>query len=142
MKISLLLYSCYLLVAYSFRVQNKISFRKCSTNISQLQVASNSRHFKTESNIAFGVGLILGSLFFLGPAHADESTKKFESCLSKCIFAETRPPPLNAPIERIENVRSRAEITLDCKKQCFTKKEQLLLGKPKAKNENPPTPSN
>eukprot|EP01035_Chromulina_nebulosa_P018829 gene18829-24608_t len=60
-----------------------------------------------------------------------KSSKSFELCLSKCIFSETRPPPINSNAERLEVTKPRDEIIRECKKSCAVSKEQLLLGKPK-----------
>eukprot|EP01036_Dinobryon_divergens_P026907 gene26907-35603_t len=50
-----------------------------------------------------------------------------------CVFAETRPPPVGSSNDRLEAKKSRGEILGDCKKQCATTKEQLLIGAPKKK---------
>jgi hypothetical protein len=68
------------------------------------------------------------------PALADEkATKVFELCVSKCVFNETKPPPVGSDTARLEAVKSRAEIIRDCRKKCAKTKEQLMLGKPKDK---------
>jgi hypothetical protein len=59
--------------------------------------------------------------------------KKYELCVSKCVFSETRPPPNGADNERILTTISRTDIIKDCRKSCAKTKEQLLLGKPKVK---------
>ena len=59
--------------------------------------------------------------------------KKYELCVSKCVFSETRPPPNGAENERILTTISRTDIIKDCRKSCAKTKEQLLLGKPKIK---------
>jgi len=58
--------------------------------------------------------------------------KKFELCVSKCIFAETRPPPIGSSVERLE-AKDRSAALADCRKSCATTKEQLLTGQPKQK---------
>ena len=68
-------------------------------------------------------------------AHADDTDKKFETCLSKCIYQQTRPPPVGSPTERLEQKLSRGEILTLCKEKCAVNKEQLLTGKPKVKAE-------
>ena len=59
--------------------------------------------------------------------------KKYELCVSKCVFSETRPPPNGADNERILTTISRTDIIKDCRKTCAKTKEQLYLGKPKIK---------
>jgi hypothetical protein len=59
--------------------------------------------------------------------------KKYELCVSKCVFSETRPPPNGADNERILTTISRTDIIKDCRKSCAKTKEQLFLGKPKIK---------
>jgi hypothetical protein len=62
--------------------------------------------------------------------------KAFELCISKCIFEETKPPPLGASAERLEVTKPRGEIVRECRVKCAKNKEQLLIGKPKIKTEN------
>lgn len=59
--------------------------------------------------------------------------KKYELCVSKCVFSETRPPPNGADNERILTTISRTDIIKDCRKSCAKTKEQLLLGPAKIK---------
>eukprot|EP01038_Epipyxis_sp_PR26KG_P012808 gene12808-17170_t len=62
---------------------------------------------------------------------ATKNDKAFELCLSKCVFAGTRPPPIGASTERLNTTKSRGEIIRSCKSDCATNKEQLLIGQPK-----------
>jgi hypothetical protein len=67
-------------------------------------------------------------------AHADDSskvTKVFELCMSKCVYQQTRPPPINSDNDRLQVVRERGDIIRTCKSECAVNKEQLMLGKPK-----------
>ena len=48
----------------------------------------------------------------------DTLNKQSEVCMSKCVFEETKPPPLGSTSDRILIQRSRAEIIIDCKKKC------------------------
>ena len=57
-------------------------------------------------------------------ADSKEATKAYENCLSKCIYQETRPPPIGSRAERIEAKRTRAEILSLCKKSCAVTEEQ------------------
>lgn len=55
-----------------------------------------------------------------------KGTKKdpaYEACISKCMYECTKP--------KGQEQKSRAECLPDCKKQCATTKEQLLMGTPK-----------
>ena len=53
--------------------------------------------------------------------------KKFQSCLSLCVYGETKIAKGIAQVE----VVSRSEAFAKCKKKCATNKDQLLLGQPK-----------
>jgi len=63
-----------------------------------------------------------------------KSDSQFEVCISKCVFMETKPPPVGSTAERLE-VKSRTEAMLECKVKCAKSPEQLLLGQPKARKE-------
>lgn len=78
------------------------------------------------------IGLFFSSSLVAGAAE-DKAEKKFELCLSKCVFDGTKPPPVGADASRLEARKTRVEIIRECKKKCATKDEQLLLGKPKQK---------
>ena len=57
-----------------------------------------------------------------------------ESCVSKCVFDATKPPPVGASAERLEEngMKSRTDIIRECRPKCAKTSEQLLLGSPKA----------
>lgn len=65
-------------------------------------------------------------------AAGSKTDKGFEACVSKCIFSETRPPPIGSPVERLE-ARGRVEVITGCRKSCAKTPEQLMLGEPKIK---------
>ena len=94
---------------------------------------------KTTSNALLTSMVVCLTLGFTGnDAFARDLTgtrgdKGFEGCLSKCIFNETKPPPIGSNTERLTVTRSRSEAVLGCKKICATTKEQLLTGQPKVK---------
>eukprot|EP00567_Pseudictyota_dubia_P004443 CAMPEP_0197438778 /NCGR_PEP_ID=MMETSP1175-20131217/5679_1 /TAXON_ID=1003142 /ORGANISM="Triceratium dubium, Strain CCMP147" /LENGTH=128 /DNA_ID=CAMNT_0042968575 /DNA_START=68 /DNA_END=454 /DNA_ORIENTATION=+ len=48
---------------------------------------------------------------------------KYQACVSQCIFECTKP--------KGDEQKSRAECIPECKKQCATSKEQLMIGAPK-----------
>jgi hypothetical protein len=50
--------------------------------------------------------------------------KKYESCLSKCIYQETREPPIGADNARVTSTKPRSEVVHDCKVTCKDKKSQ------------------
>lgn len=62
-----------------------------------------------------------------------KSTKKFENCLSKCVFNESKPPPAGSDAGRMELKKTRQEVITVCKQVCATDPSQLLIGKPKVK---------
>lgn len=63
-------------------------------------------------------------------AVGSKTDKKFELCVSKCIFSETRPPPAGSSTDRLE-ARERGPIIKECRKSCAKTKEQLMTGEPK-----------
>ena len=72
----------------------------------------------------------------LSVANADDdskSAKKFETCVSKCVFNGTKPPPVGSDFERLEetSTKPRSEFIIECRKSCAKNKEQGLLGTPK-----------
>lgn len=91
------------------------------------------------------VNVVLSSVLFMAlfaaspfGARSDDqegtkTDKSFELCISKCVFAETRPPPVGSSNDRLEATKSRGEILRECRKSCAKTKEQLLLGEPKKK---------
>lgn len=50
----------------------------------------------------------------------DKMSKETETCMSKCVFEETKPPPLGSKAERLLVQRSRVDIIQDCKAMCKT----------------------
>ena len=71
----------------------------------------------------------LRSIATLRPAHADggKDDKKFQACLSQCVYEATK---ITKGIAQVE-VMSRAEAFATCKPKCATSKDQLLIGQPK-----------
>ena len=62
------------------------------------------------------------------PARAEgKDDKKFQSCLSTCVYEQTK---ITKGIAKVE-VMSRTEAFAFCKPKCATSKDQLLLGQPK-----------
>ena len=78
-------------------------------------------------------GAVLGAcsaaVATLRPAHADggKDDKKFQACLSQCVYEATK---ITKGIAQVE-VMSRAEAFATCKPKCATSKDQLLIGQPK-----------
>ena len=103
-------------------------------NINELgKVSFTTNIFK--SALALSLAILLPAL--IQPACADDGklkeSKQFELCMTKCVFAETRPPPTGSSSERLEARKPRSEIIRDCKRKCAVTQDQLLLGKPKQK---------
>ena len=63
------------------------------------------------------------------PARADggKGDKKFQECLSNCVYEATK---ITKGIAKVE-VMSRQDAYAMCKPKCATSKDQLLLGQPK-----------
>lgn len=77
--------------------------------------------------------MAVGSPAFAKDSEGTKQDKKFELCVSKCIFLATKPPPAGSDMVRLEETssRTRVDIIRACRIECATTKEQLLLGKPK-----------
>lgn len=75
-------------------------------------------------------GLIAPAVVHADGGEGSKTDKKFELCVSKCIFSETRPPPAGSTTERLE-ARERGGIIKECRKTCAKNKEQLMTGTPK-----------
>ena len=95
---------------------------------SVIHVSSRSK-FVVNSFSSILAAVVLGSTN-VGPTQAwaetdSKGTKKdpvFESCLSKCMYACTKP--------KGDEQKSRSECLPECKKSCATTKAQLLIGDP------------
>ena len=88
---------------------------------------------KYSSLLLLWVGIAVFPLSAWSDDKGTKTDKYFESCMSKCVFVETRPPPVGSSNDRLEAKKSRGEILGECKRQCATTKEQLLIGSPKKK---------
>lgn len=115
-----------------------MKYQRPHVNMANTIVSSSPMTSISNYDIKLPVILMMAACLFTSTcAHAyDEKTegkgsKAFELCLSKCIYAETRPPPINASVERLSVTKGRSEIIFDCKAKCAVSKQQLLLGQPK-----------
>ena len=125
----------------------------CSDAWSGKMFSRPSLRLQKAASVLLGLALNINSAPFLSSspllpfpslvpaAHAKEgqegtrSSKTFEVCMSKCIYQQTRPPPIGSSSERLEQSKSRGEIVTDCKMSCATTKEQTMVGKPKVRAE-------
>ena len=87
--------------------------------------------------VGFGTTSFLHVLLIyrlLIPASSVACLMTLESCVSKCVFDATKPPPVGASKERLEEngMKSRVDIIRECRPKCAKTSEQLLLGQPKA----------
>ena len=135
---------------------NGLSFKKLSlikktvnTPISSI-INSNNSNNNNKKRIAsiicsslvslslpiFATSIINMNAPIVAYAAEGKEDKKFELCISKCIFEETKPPPIGSSAERLEATKSRGEIIRECRVKCAKNKEQLLIGKPKIKADN------
>ena len=64
-----------------------------------------------------------------GP-EGSKTSKKFEGCMSTCVFDATKPAPIGSGVERLVAVDQRTAIR-ECKKKCAKSKAQLMTGEPK-----------
>jgi hypothetical protein len=89
--------------------------------------------FHTPSNMYTTHNIMQVSSVLADDEDTSRSSKSFELCMSKCMYSNTRPPPVGSNSNRLEPSKDRNEIRYDCKAKCATSKEQLLTGKPKVK---------
>jgi len=96
-------------------------------------------HFLVASSLVLlpvgpiGISELLGapsSAIASGGVAGTKTDKYFEACVSKCVFDETKPPPVGSPVDRLE-AKDRKTVISDCRKSCAKTPEQLLLGSPK-----------
>ncbi len=88
---------------------------------------SFERHVFSRRILCAGSAVVAGCIGVAFPvlsAEDKEATKAYENCLSKCMYQETRPPPIGSKAERLEAKRTRAEILSLCKKGCAVTEEQ------------------
>lgn len=124
--------------ALHFRPSRTIVHKSSRVNQNFLEVSASERnHMQAISfckQAIFAISTIVALSYPLQAQAATEGAKtdkKFELCLSKCVFEETKPPPVGSTAERLETQRSRGEIIRDCRAKCATTKQQLLTGQPK-----------
>ena len=67
-----------------------------------------------------------------GGPEGSKTSRKFENCVSQCVFDETKPPPVGSGVDRLEAVDQKTAIRL-CRKKCAKTKAQLMMGNPKDK---------
>lgn len=103
-----------------------------SLKSSIMPVLKDTGLFTLKSCFAFMCTALITTNTVWADSDDSKAAKKFELCLSKCVFEETRPPPLGSSSERLEVQRSRGEIIRDCRSKCAKTPEQMLLGKPKS----------
>ena len=117
-------------ISSRIQLNSKINENGAIESVSMISVR------KIFSALSISIAL-LSSNSVIGNALADDgkADKAFELCLSKCVFEQTKPPPLGSPAERMEATKPRKLIIKECKVKCATTPEQLLTGK--AKNRAP-----
>ena len=75
--------------------------------------------------------LLEGSALAKGGPDGSKTNKKFESCVSTCVFDLTKPAPVGSGVERLAAMEQRTAIST-CRKQCAKSKAQLMTGEPKS----------
>ncbi len=70
--------------------------------------------------------------FAKGGPEGSKTSRKFENCVSQCVFDETKPPPVGSGVDRLEAVDQKTAIRV-CRKKCAKTKAQEMLGNPKDK---------
>ena len=157
-----LIVTCHSLSLYKLSYIKKTSSISISTSTSTssstplfaLKEDMNTQHYDITNNIKRMSAILCSSLLTLSPivsgtiaiptaVYADNKLdKQFELCISKCIFEETKPPPVGSSAERLEATKTRGEIVRECRVKCAKNKEQLLIGKPKVKPQQQADTSN
>ena len=67
-----------------------------------------------------------------GGPEGSKTSRKFENCVSQCVFDETKPPPVGSSVDRLGAVDQKTAISV-CRKKCAKTKAQLMTGNPKDK---------
>lgn len=147
---NIVIFMCFILNCAAFRRYSLTDRRSISLN-SLMKKVCNSNNFNnipTTTTAAYSnkqatlqtVRTVLAVAFTtlslnptLASAGENKDDKSFQLCLSKCLYANTKPPPVGSSTERLENTTPRNEVLRECKKGCATSKDQLLIGAPKKK---------
>ena len=66
-----------------------------------------------------------------GGPEGSKTSRKFENCVSQCVFDETKPPPVGSGVDRLEATDQKTAIRI-CRKKCAKTKAQTMLGTPKS----------
>ena len=126
-----------------------LGFLACARSLGFRHFLKGAQRFAGVVTVVSGLSFspVAPSLLQLSPVFAanngaagSKTDKGFESCVSKCIFSETRPPPIGSPVERLE-ARGRVEVITGCRKSCAKTPEQLMLGEPKIKKTKAAAPA-
>ena len=67
-----------------------------------------------------------------GGPDGSKTNKKFEACVSTCVFDLTKPAPIGSGVERLEAMDQKTAIST-CRKKCAKSKAQLMTGEPKSR---------
>ena len=76
--------------------------------------------------------LLEGSALAKGGPDGSKTNKKFEACVSTCVFDLTKPAPIGSGVERLEAMDQKTAIST-CRKKCAKSKAQLMTGEPKSR---------
>eukprot|EP00558_Chaetoceros_sp_UNC1202_P011796 CAMPEP_0197253786 /NCGR_PEP_ID=MMETSP1429-20130617/66307_1 /TAXON_ID=49237 /ORGANISM="Chaetoceros sp., Strain UNC1202" /LENGTH=128 /DNA_ID=CAMNT_0042716579 /DNA_START=29 /DNA_END=415 /DNA_ORIENTATION=- len=90
---------------------SRLAFLKTSIATTTLVLANSSPSLAKDSEAAL---------------KGTKNDPKFQTCLSQCVYDCTKP--------KGDEQKSRAECLPECKKQCASTSEQLLLGSPMKKD--------
>lgn len=127
---SLLVVLILLTVAQSFQFQrwtsHQVAMPKLKSNFQFAQIIFASSMAFLPASLSF---VAAPAVVYAGEA-GSKTDKTFELCVSKCVFSETRPPPIGSSTDRLE-AKDRVSIISDCRKSCAKTKAQLLVGEPK-----------
>lgn len=100
-------------------------------------MSSSSYPFLYSSSFITIITIITITIYYYHYHHSQHDHHIYHhiylSGISKCVFEETKPPPVGSSADRLEAKKSRSEIIKECRKKCAKTSEQLLIGSPKTK---------
>ena len=88
------------------------------------------RSFGAACCVAASVAFDATSALAKGGPEGSKTSKKFETCISTCVFDLTKPAPIGSGVERLEAIDQKSAIS-ECRKKCAKSKAQLMTGEPK-----------
>ena len=99
------------------------------------QIRANGISKKSIAAMTIILGLVSPEMSYAkGGPPGSKTSKKFESCVSTCVFDLTKPAPAGSGVDRLASMQDMKEgeaIRL-CKKKCAKTRAQQMTGEPKS----------